>query len=238
MRSAKVLLVLFVLFVFVTFLSSCGRTITGSGNIISEKRNTENFVGVEAATSLTVKLKQGDQNSVTVEADDNVMRYVRTRVKGNVLVIDFDHNGSLSNVTVVVTVTAPRFTKIEASAAAVIEAAHPLTGDKISIEASSSASITAEIDAPEVNVEASSAATVRLKGKTRNLDVDASSSAAVDATNLMAENVKADASSAASIRTFASTNLDADASSGASIRYTGGGKVKQDANSGGEVTAM
>jgi len=62
-----------VFFVALMFLSSCHR-ITGSGNIISEKRVTGGFTGIKTSSGIDVELRMGDDSEVTVEADDNIIK--------------------------------------------------------------------------------------------------------------------------------------------------------------------
>jgi putative autotransporter adhesin-like protein len=60
----------------------------GSGNLKTEQRQPGDFdsVNVEGATDVEVSI--GPQASVTVQADDNILPLVRTRVVGHTLVVD------------------------------------------------------------------------------------------------------------------------------------------------------
>ena len=219
-------------------VSSCGRSVHGSGRVISETRNTENFIAVDASGSVKVELRIGDKNSVVVEADDNVIRYVETKVSGNSLNIKLKELTSLTNVTIHVYVTAPRFQEINASASAEITSKDVLTTDNIELKANSSGSITAELDAPKVLLFAESSGEVNVRGRTRNLAASASSSGEIKADHLLAENVKAEAESSGDISVFASISVNASASSSGSVSYTGGApKVVKEENSSGSVSA-
>lgn len=217
-------------------LVSCHH-ISGSGNIITEKRSPGNFTGLSVSTGIEVELKIGDNVEVTVEADDNVVKYVETRVKKGILRIRFEDGLSLSNTHVKVYVTAPAIDDLRASSAGSITVDDVLRSDGLlSFSVSSSGSITADLEAPEVKVSASSGSDIRLNGKTRDYTADASSGASVKTGGLLSERTTVSASSGATATVHASVNLDAKSSSGASIHYRGAANVQKTLNSGGSVT--
>jgi hypothetical protein len=84
------------------FVSACGvagfgfRTIEGSGVIVSEKRNVSDFDGVEVCCGMHLYLIQGDQESLLVTADDNLMDEIETRVIGNRLVVEYRLKNNVS----------------------------------------------------------------------------------------------------------------------------------------------
>ena len=225
---------------FVLAIASCNmHAKTGSGNIVTETRTTEPFMGVHAEGAVHVEIKKGAVLSVTVEADDNVMEYVETKVSGNVLKVRLKELTNLRNVTIRVYITAPELKELNASASATLIAKDVITSsDNISIKSSSAASVTAEVDAPEVMIEASSAARADISGRTKTVTADASSAGKIRASDLHAEVVTANASSSGSVNVFASVSVEATASSAGSVRYTGGAAgIKKHEDSGGSVSS-
>ena len=77
------------------FVSACGvagfgfRTIEGSGVIISEKRDVSNFDRVEVCCGMHLYLTQGDEETLLVTADDNLMDEIETRILDNRLVVEY-----------------------------------------------------------------------------------------------------------------------------------------------------
>lgn len=61
--------------------------VTGSGKIASESRNVSGFTAVELAGSADVTVTVGKADSVTVEADDNIVPLIETRVSNGKLFI-------------------------------------------------------------------------------------------------------------------------------------------------------
>jgi hypothetical protein len=184
-----------------------------------------------------VEVKMGDAVSVVVEADDNIMKYIETKVSGNTLKIRTEDMHSYSNVHMKVYVTVPVLTAISASASSDVVAENTLTSaDKLVFKASSSASIKAEVNAPEIVTDANSSATITLSGKTKDHKSEASSSAEIKAFELLSENTTANVNSSANIQVHASVNLNAHASSSGSVEYKGAATVAKSENSSGSVS--
>ena len=216
-------------------LNSCHYT-TGSGNIISEKRSVGNFTGISVGGSFDVEVKIGPVTQVTVEADDNVIKYVETRVSGNTLKIRTEGLHSMNNVHLKVYITVPELRSVKASASASVKVLDIIKEDgKLNFDASSSADIEAEVDAPEIDAEASSSGSVTLSGKTKNYTAHVSSSGDIKSFELLSENTDVSASSSGSAQVHASINLTAKASSSGSIDYRGAATVKKTVNSSGSV---
>lgn len=226
----------FLILLFTIFtLASCDLT-TGSGNIVTETRKTGSFDAISVGGSFEVEVKTGDVISVVVEADDNIIRYIETKVTGNTLKINTEDLHNYSDVHMKVYVTAPLITSIKASASADVEALSILNGSgRLTFKASSSASIKAEVDAPEIETDANSSATITLTGKTKTHKTEASSSADIKAFGLLSENATANVSSSASIEVHASVTLNARASSSGSIEYKGAATLTKSKSSSGSV---
>ena len=226
----------FILLCTVFTLVSCDQT-TGSGNIVTETRNTGSFDAISVGGSFDVEVKMGDAMSVVVEADDNIMKYIETKVSGNTLKISTEGLHSFSDVHMKVYVTVPVLTAVSASASAEVVGENILTNaDKLVFKASSSASIKAEVNAPDIVTDANSSASITLRGKTKNHKTEASSSAEINAFELLTENTTANVTSSANIEVHASVSLNAHASSSGSVEYKGAATVTKSENSSGTVS--
>ena len=58
------------------------KTVHGNHNVIKTERNAGSFTGIKVSSGVDVYLKQGDNESITVEADENLHEYIITEVKG------------------------------------------------------------------------------------------------------------------------------------------------------------
>ena len=62
-------------------------TIKGNGNLKKEKRNASGYTGIELQGSMDVQIDYGSSNSITVEADENLLPYIETEVENGNLKI-------------------------------------------------------------------------------------------------------------------------------------------------------
>lgn len=219
----------------VTALVSC-RNIHGSGNITRENRQTGNFTGIEVGSALEVEVVSGATNTVVVEADDNLLHYVRTTVKGGILEIHNKGGVSITNGHMKVFVSAPLLKMIRLTGASNLKTMDTLRGmEKFTAEVSGASKLVAQVDAPSVSLEATGAANIIINGRTRSLNVEATGSSSVKAEELLSESGKVHASGAASAKVFTSVSIRAKASGAATIRYRGGGIAEIEKSGAGNV---
>ncbi len=215
--------------------ASC-RQLHGSGNIITEKREVDEFKGISAGSAVEVEVKIGSPSSVSVEADDNLMKLVEVRETGGVLKIRLKSNYSISDGHYKVFVTVPELNYIESSGAATVNVVGGLKNiDKIKLHASGAAKIITAADAPQIEAESSGAASIEVSGRTRDFTAKASGGANIKAGELLSENTRAEASGAGNVHVYASVNLKANASGAGNIFYKGEGNVESKASGAGTV---
>ena len=70
---------------------ACGaaipQTVRGSGTIVTQAYDVGDFSEIELSTIGDVDLVQGDQESVRVETDDNILPYLQVKVENGRLVL-------------------------------------------------------------------------------------------------------------------------------------------------------
>ncbi len=73
----------------ILLLSACSigdvKTVVGSGKVVEETRAVSGVSGVELATLGHLTIEVGDMESFRIEAEDNLMEYLETRVLGGTL---------------------------------------------------------------------------------------------------------------------------------------------------------
>jgi len=215
-------------------LLSC-RYRSGSGDIVSEKRTTGSFTAINVGGGFDVELRIGSPTEVTVEADDNLIKYVETSVKDGQLRIRLD-DMNVHDAHLKVLITAPSINGIDASAGASVEVKDELRSDgSVRLHASSGADIKSALDAPETDLGASSGGEVNVSGRTKTIKAVVSSGSTIEAKDLLSENAEVEASSGGSASVHASLQLNAKASSAGNITYRGAANVQKSISSGGEV---
>ena len=75
------------MFVFAYAAAFYGTGINGNGNLVYQERSVENFTEIEAAGSIDVKYHVSEENSCVIEADENLLNIIKTKVIGRKLYI-------------------------------------------------------------------------------------------------------------------------------------------------------
>ena len=84
-------LIFIISILMVLLLSAC--SIIGSGNVISEPRPASNFDRVSLSGLGELILTQSGEEALTIEADDNIMQFIRSEVRGDTLFLGFIEDG-------------------------------------------------------------------------------------------------------------------------------------------------
>jgi len=221
MKSLKILLVAFICLGVTSCVDAQFRkTVRGNGDVVNKERTTTSFDGIKVSSGIDVYLKQGDQESITVEADENLHEYILTEVKNGVLEVYTDANIRDAKMKRV-HVTIREVKSVKTTSAGDIIGESPIKGNDIEIGASSAGDIRLEVYAKKLDVNISSSGDISLSGETETLNADLSSAGDLDAYNLKAKEVDVSASSAGDAKVNASEKITARASSAGDIYYQG-----------------
>lgn len=214
-----------------------GKRVNGNGDLVAKDREVGGFTGIKACCSMDVKVSQGSQHSVTVEAESNLQKFIKTEVSGNTLTVRYGKNANFkSTEPITVYISLPRLEMIRASSSSEVIGQTAFTGDELTLDVSSSANIRLRYSGDRVDLDGSSSGQIEIEGSAMKVSAKASSSARIDADGLKAEEGRADVSSGAKVDLHTKRKIKADASSGATVRYSGKPEdVYTDTSSGGSV---
>jgi hypothetical protein len=70
-------------------------TIRGDGDVVEESRDVGSFDEIQLSGIGNLYIEYGDEESLLIEAEDNLMRYIETDIIGRKLVIGFEENRSI-----------------------------------------------------------------------------------------------------------------------------------------------
>jgi hypothetical protein len=223
-------------------LTSCnwtvdlGNSITGSGNIVKETRKLDSFTKVEVKTGIDCEILQANNFEVVVEADDNVIKEIKTRVENGTLILESDF-GNYHNATRKVTVHMPKIDNLESTSGATLKSLNTFTATKVYLKSSSGSEMNVTVESDTISLETSSGSEQNIKGKALKLYATSSSGSSINANELLANDVSAQSTSGSSIEVHSILNIDGKASSGSSINYKGNPKiVNKEESSGGSVS--
>jgi hypothetical protein len=185
--------------------------VQGSGNVVNEKREAANFNAIEVGGIFEVEVVAQKEFSVEVEADDNLLQYIKTEVNGGTLEIRTEKRISPKG-RIRVRISAPNIESLQVSGVS-----------KLSL---------ANLKNDSLKVDASGASKIKVDGETRNLEVELSGASRLDAENLKSENVNVDGSGASSASVNVSGDLKADLSGASKVTYSGNPRNLEKSTSG------
>ena len=188
------------------------KKIKGTGYLVVHDRQADQpFTRVSVQQSITLYISQGKTEGITVEADDNIIPYIKTEIKNGQLNIFLDPEVIVRGYTAMnVSVSMPIITDINVAAAGRLEGSSPFT---------------VEVKGSEVDVEASGAARLELKGEVEQFDLEMSSAATLKAWELRVKNCDAEISGAAKAEVSISGQLEAEISSAGILIYDGNPQI-------------
>lgn len=216
--------------------------IVGSGRLVTEAREVTSFTGVSLGISGHVELTQGDKESVTVTADDNVLPLIETVVERNRLVIrwrDRKGNNTLSMKD------GPRFAvtvrtleSIAVGGSGGVRAAALKTGNlKVSIGGSGNVQI-AGLAATDVSTDIGGSGDFVASGRADSLTASIAGSGAVKAGKLEAARVKVSIAGSGDAAVWARDSLSVSVAGSGDVKYYGDPAVTRSVVGSGSIRRL
>lgn len=215
MKNLLILLIASISFI------SCA-SISGNGNVRDEKRDLSNIQTVKSSGSIDVQIKSGNEYSLVVENDENLLPYVITDIDNGILNIHYKHGYSIMNDHAKVIVTAPTLQKLISSGSADLSSDGVIqSSNEIEINTSGSGDINLQIDAPSVNATGSGSGNISLSGRTKDFFCKVSGSGNINCNNLKSENAEIRVSGSSDVHVFASVSLKVNVTGSGDVYYGG-----------------
>jgi hypothetical protein len=190
--------------------------VSGSGEVATETRQVSGFTGIELSGIGEVILDQGESESLTLEADDNVLPVLTSEVEDSVLRLG----------------QKPR-TRVNTR--------NPIryrvtVKDLASIELSGSGSVVGEgLRAAELRTDISGSGTVRLAGSADEQRVEVSGSGTYNAGDLPGRSVDIDISGSGKATLTVTEQLTVDISGSGTVTYSGDPRIDQSVSGSGRL---
>jgi hypothetical protein len=146
-------------------LSSCHiGCIKGSGKKVTNSRNINDFSKIDISGDFKINLKQDSTNSLTLMADENLIKYIRTEVSGNKLRI-YTRKNLCNEAPIIVNLGIKQIEEIEASGAVELTSEGRINANNLKLNFSGASRVDLDLSAAEVKTEASGATEINLKGQ-------------------------------------------------------------------------
>jgi predicted ester cyclase len=201
-----------------------------------ETRDVSDFDRVSLQGVGMLVIEQGDAESLTIDAEERVLRRIETEVQGGTLIIRPDR-GFRTREEIVYSLTVDDLTGIELSGAGQVQIKRLETGD-FTLNVSGAGSVAIEdLVAQTLDVEATGNASITLGGTVDSQTVSFGQAGTYDASNLSSRVATVSVDGAAQAVVNVTESLDASASGASSITYNGDPTVSESTSGVGRVTA-
>jgi hypothetical protein len=213
--------------------------VEGSGKTASEKRSISDVERVSLTDVGDLEIIQGDEESLTVEADDNVMRYIETRMRGRELVISIQNGIQLQTSTPIrYTLRVKSLSQIAVSGSGNITSEDLKTGD-LALQISGSGNVKiAQLSAKDLRVSISGSGNFDLAGEVETQSVSISGSSNYTAGDLASQSADIRVSGSGDLTVWAKESLKISISGRGTVGYYGQPAVTQGITGSGEVKSL
>jgi len=208
--------------VLVITVQSCKTgCIQGSGKDATDKRQVAAFTKLDIAGSFNITLVQDSSNSVTINADDNILNIIKTDISGDKLKISTDNKNICSSKQITITIGVRSLKSISASGAVEITSNGRLNVGDLDLNLSGATKINLDVAASNVNTEGSGISDITLKGQASSHAVELSGSGNVHAFDFVVGSYSIETSGQSDCEINVLNELNIHSTGASDIKYKG-----------------
>lgn len=209
--------------------------IEGNGNVISQDRVASDFKRIISRGEFQVIIVQDSVAGIKVEAESNIMPYVRTSVSGNTIIIGFDNDVNIhEHAPVKVTLHTLHAEYLELQGSGSISAGN-FNEENVQLYLSGSGNIISSFDANTISANVSGSGSITLEGSAQSTTMHLSGSGSIHSLNLSQHVCNAAISGSGNIYVNVSQELVATISGSGSVYYLGNPMVETHISGSGKV---
>lgn len=214
--------------------------VPGSGTIKKETREVKNFDALSIRFPAEVTIRQGEAETLTVEADDNLLPQLSTEVRAGTLVIESAEKSRSKRVrpteTVKITITVKKLTGIDFSSAGILTV-NGLKTDQLTLSVSGANETSMPgLDTRSLSVALSGAGSIHADGVADNVVIHISGLGEFIGEGLTSQTADIEISGAGTATLRVEKKLTAEISGAGAINYYGHPDVNQHVSGAGTVS--
>ena len=231
----KYIIAVLILSVIVAASGCIGQKATGSGNVINQSRDVSGFNQVSVDGSGTLIITQGNKESLTIEAEDNIVPDIKTTVNNNVLTINRGNFTVVPTKPVKYYLTVKDINSITYSGSGKIQSDNLKTNSlTINLNGASEGNLT-NLNVNMLKIIISGAGRLGISGTANSQDITMSGAGEYFADNLASKIATITISGAGKGTVRVSDSLNAIINGAGQISYIGNPKLTQQINGAGSI---
>jgi len=222
--------------------SNSGGALKGSGVTARETRKVSGFDAIHIRFPAEVTITQGSVESLTIEADDNLLPQLATTVKSGTLVIENSEPSWSKRVNpkadVVIKIVVKDLGEIRFPSAGTLTV-EKLKTDELYISLSGAGEvILSDLKADKLTVDVSGAGSFKVDGEAGEVNISISGMGSFDGEDFTAQEARVEISGAGSATLRVEEKLDARISGAGSVDYYGDPEVTRQVSGAGSVNKV
>ena len=238
-KSIKITTIVFIL--GISILGACTFFIVqGSGKIVSESRDVNNFSSILLYGTGNLTIFQGGYESLTVETDDNLMEFIETGVESGTLYIGTANGVILKpsqgiyyylHVKEIRTIVVSGSSKVYANSLYVTDTFYVKVSGSTRLEID-------DITADNIDINVSGSGYVDLSGESEALNIGISGDCTHNSSNLECMYAMVDISGSGNVTLWVTKSLQVDISGDGDVKYYGNPTVNVALSGSGNVVPL
>ena len=219
-------------------LNGCSaKKVNGSGNVVSEPRQVAEFDRIHLKGAGKVFLTRGENPSIVIKTDDNILPVIKTEVTDRKLVISHkNYNPKPTTLNYFITVNDLK--GIAVSGSADITSDSKLVSDNFSADISGSGDVRLELEVGRLESDISGSGTMRFSGKTDSLAASITGAGNFRALDMQARNVSLKITGSGNCEVNASETLDVKITGSGDVKYKGSPQISKKVTGSGNIRSV
>lgn len=213
--------------------------IKGNGNLKTEKRTTAEYDEIKLQGSFDVELISGNEGQITIQAEENLLPFIKVEIEGNSLRVYEEKGKNLQpsrGKNVVITIPFEKINGVSLSGSGDIKTKDIIKTESFSAVLSGSGDLKLDIDTKDLEATISGSGNINLKGKSDNFSAKISGSGDIIADEIESKNTEVGISGSGDVKVFCTESLKVRVSGSGDVFYKGNPKSKDTKISGsGEI---
>ncbi len=233
MKKTSSILVFFLVTNF--FLNGCLDCIQGSGNVVSKTMDVDEFHSVSIEGQGNLYITQGEEQSLRIDAEDNILEVMETEVSGGKLTVSTGLKCIRPTKPINIYVTMMDVNSLSVSGSGKIQGETPINTDILSVSTSGSGESNLEVNVSELNTAISGSGKETTRGVADMHSIRISGSGKIYGYELVTRTTDISISGSGTCEVHATEELDVLISGSGNIYYKGDPEVSESISGSGKV---
>ena len=205
------------------------KSIKGNGNMATVTRTTNSYDAIKCAGSMDFILVSGTEGNITIEGEDNLLEYIITEVKDNVLKVSVQKGKNLKsskNKTIKITIPFKDISKIALAGSGDLWNKDVINATSLNVALAGSGDVVLDVKTTSVEGSVAGSGDLTLKGSTNNLKAKVAGSGDFHGFDLQANNTIVSVAGSGDAKVVSNESIKARVAGTGDIKYKGNPEKK------------